>query len=172
MSGRAARAAGLAAWLVKLVCDGPGWPDVVLREWAPALGAKGFAEVARLVDERAAVVTEPDDWYRQWAVRYLREQVAEVSGDVDGHVRVLAEHLVSADQYGRIVRVLAEAKRPAEAIVWARRGLAEYELGRQTAALRGLLVRLLIEIGEPRTAVAERRTAFDAQPTTTTSGRC
>ena len=28
------RAAGLAAWLVKLVRDGPGWPDVVLREWA------------------------------------------------------------------------------------------------------------------------------------------
>ncbi|MEU7999188.1 hypothetical protein AB0B83_28255 [Micromonospora sp. NPDC049060] len=48
------RPAGLAAWLVKLVCDGPGWPDVVLREWAPALGPKGLAEVARLVDERAA----------------------------------------------------------------------------------------------------------------------
>ena len=41
------RPAGLAAWLVKLVCDGPGWPDVVEREWAPALGAKGLAEVAR-----------------------------------------------------------------------------------------------------------------------------
>ncbi|MEV6815280.1 hypothetical protein [Micromonospora sp. NPDC051296] len=159
------RPAGLAAWLVKLVCDGPGWPDVVLREWAPALGAKGLAEVARLVDERAAAVTEPDDWHQQWAVRYLREQIAEVSGDVDGHVRVLAEHLVSADQYGRIVRVLAEAKRPAEAIDWARRGLAEYQSGYQSAELRDLLVRLLIETGEPEAAVAERRTAFDDQPT-------
>ena len=158
------RPAGLAAWLVKLVCDGPGWPDVVLREWAPALGPKGLAEVARLVDERAAAVTEPDDRHQQWAVRHLREQIAEVSGDVDGHVRVLAEHLVSADQYRRIVKVLVQAKRPAEAIVWARRGLAEHDSGHQAAALRDLLVQLLIETGEPDAAVNERRTAFDAQP--------
>ncbi|MFI7081946.1 tetratricopeptide repeat protein [Micromonospora sp. NPDC049903] len=158
------RLAGLAAWLVKLVCDGPGWPDVVLREWAPALGPKGLAEVARLVDERAAE-TEPDDWHRQWAVRYLREQIVEVSGDVDRHVQVLAERLVSADQYGRIVTVLGQAQRPAEAIDWARRGLAAHPSGYQAVALRDLLVRLLIETGEPEAAVAERRTAFDVQPT-------
>jgi uncharacterized Zn finger protein len=158
------RPAGLAGWLVKLVCDGPGWPEVVLREWAPALGVKGLAEVTRLVDERATAV-DPGERHRQWAVRYLREQLAEVSGDVDRHVRVLAEHLVSADQYGRIVRVLARAKRPAEAIDWARRGLAEYESGYQAAELRDLLVRLLIETGEPGAAVAARRTAFEVQPT-------
>jgi len=133
------RPAGLAAWLVKVVCDGPGWPEVVLREWAPALGVKGLAEVTRLVDERATAA-DPGERHRQWAVRYLREQLAEVSGDVDRHVRVLAEHLVSADQYGRIVRVLARAKRPAEAIDWARRGLAEYESGYQAAELRDLLM--------------------------------
>ncbi|MFJ8691284.1 DUF6880 family protein [Micromonospora wenchangensis] len=159
------RPAGLAAWLVKLVCDGPGWPDVVLRDWAPALGPKGLAEVARLVDERAAAVTEPDDWHRAWAVRYLREQIAEVSGDVDRHVQVLAEHLVSADQYGRIVTVLGQAERPAEAIGWARRGLTAHPSGHQAVALRDLLARLLIETGEPEAAVAERRTAFDVQPT-------
>ncbi|MER5458743.1 DUF6880 family protein [Micromonospora sp. NPDC002389] len=158
------RLAGLAAWLVKLVCDGPGWPDVVLREWAPALGPKGLAEVARLVDERAAE-TEPDDWHRQWAVRYLREQIVEVSGDVDRHVQVLAERLVSADQYGRIVTVLGQAQRPAEAIDWARRGLVAHPSGYQAVALRDLLVRLLIETGEPEAAVAERRAAFDVQPT-------
>ncbi|MFG1918260.1 DUF6880 family protein [Micromonospora sp. NPDC048898] len=123
---RACRAApprppGLAAWLVNLVCDGPGWPDVVLRDWAPALGPKGLAEVARLVDERAAAA-EPDGRHQRWAVRYLREQLAEVSGDVDRYVTMLAQDLVSADQYGRIVRVLAEAGRPAQAIDWVRRG--------------------------------------------------
>ncbi|MFI2664183.1 DUF6880 family protein [Micromonospora carbonacea] len=159
------RPAGLAAWLVKLVCDGPGWPDVVLREWAPALGPKGLAKVARLVDERAVAGTEPDGWHGQWAVRYLREQIAEISGDVDRYVQVLAEHLVSAAQYGRIVTVLAQAQRPAEAIDWARRGLAAHPSGHQAVALRDLLVRLLIETGEPEAAVAERRTAFDVQPT-------
>jgi hypothetical protein len=158
------RPAGLAAWLVKLVCDGPGWPEVVLGDWAPALGPKGLAEVTRLVDERATAA-DPGDRHQQWALRYLREQLAEVSGDVDRHVEVLAEHLVSADQYGRIVRVLAEAGRPAEAIDWARRGLTEYESGYQSVELRDLLVRLLTETGEPEAAVAERRTAFDTQPT-------
>ncbi|GAA3780298.1 hypothetical protein GCM10022225_80730 [Plantactinospora mayteni] len=157
------RPAGLAGWLVKLVCDGPGWPAVVLREWASALGAKGLTEMARLVDERAAAA-DPDDWHQQWAVRYLREQLAEVSGDVDRHVRVLAEHLVSADQYGRIVRVLAQAYRLAEAINWARRGLVEYPSGYQSVKLRDLLVRLLIETGGPEAAVAERRAAFGGRP--------
>ncbi|SCG72342.1 hypothetical protein GA0070560_1622 [Micromonospora halophytica] len=158
------RPAGLAAWLVRLVCDGPGWPDVILREWAPALGAKGLAEMTRLVKQRAAVA-DPDNWHQQWTIRHLREQLAEVSGDVDRYVAVLAEHLVSADQYERAVRVLAEAGQPADAIDWARRGLAEHPSGHQSARLRDLLVGLLIETGEPRAAVAERRAAFDKQPT-------
>jgi hypothetical protein len=60
---------------------------------------------------------------------------------------------------------LAQAQRPAEAIGWARRGLAEYPSGYQSVELRDLLVRLLIEVGEPGAAVAERRAALDAQPT-------
>jgi uncharacterized Zn finger protein len=149
---------------VKLVCDGPGWPDVVLPDWAAALGARGVAEVARLVEERATTATS-DDRHQQWAVRHLREQLAEVSGDVDRHIRVLAEHLVSADQYRRIVQVLAQAQRPAEAIGWARRGLAEYPAGHQSTQLRDLLVHLLIDTGQPAAAVAERRIALEAQPT-------
>jgi len=155
--------AALASWLVRLVCDGPGWPDVVLRDWVAALGAKGLAEVARLVDERASAA--PDDRHQQWAVRHLREQVAEVCGDVDRHVRVLAERLVSADQYRRIVQSLTQAQRPAEAIDWARRGLAAYPTGHQSAQLRDLLVQLLIDTDQPAAAVAERRSALEAQPT-------
>jgi hypothetical protein len=45
--------AGLAGWLVKLQCDGPGWPQIVLRDFAPALGERGVAEVERLVARRA-----------------------------------------------------------------------------------------------------------------------
>jgi hypothetical protein len=46
----------------------------------------------------------------------LREQLAEISGDVDGYVGVLAENLNSAVQYLRIVNVLRDAVRLAEAI--------------------------------------------------------
>jgi hypothetical protein len=154
----------LAAWLVKIVCDGPGWPDVLLREWSPALGEKGLARLATLVEQRQAAA-DPDDRYQQWPVRYLREQLAEVSGDVDRYVAVLAERLESADQYRRIVQVLADAGRDAEAISWARRGLAGKGGGLLGDPLRDLLVRLLISTGDPQAAVAERRTEFEQRPT-------
>ena len=44
--------APLAAWLVALVWDGPGWPDVELADFAPALGVKGLARIGDLVTER------------------------------------------------------------------------------------------------------------------------
>ncbi|MFY1702980.1 tetratricopeptide repeat protein [Micromonospora sp. WMMA1923] len=156
------RPKSLAAWLVKLAFDGPGWPDVRLPDWTPALGPAGIAEVSRLVDQRAAAGGSDG---QQWAVRYLREQLAEVSGDVDRYVNVLAEHLVSAARYTLIARVLADADRPAEAIDWARRGLTHHPSGFQTADLRDQLVRLLIDTGDPDTAMAELWTAFHTQPT-------
>ncbi len=54
----------------------------------------------------------------------MREQLAEVSGDVDRYVAVLAEHLTNAVQYQRIAEVLHTAGRRDEAIGWARRGVA------------------------------------------------
>src|SRR5258705_13722404 len=67
----------LAGWLVKLECDGPGWPRIVLRDFAPALGASGLAEVERLVADRAETA-DPESWTGRFAVRDLREQLAEV----------------------------------------------------------------------------------------------
>ncbi len=105
----------LAGWLVTLAYHGPGWPEIRLREFAAALGERGLAEIAALVEQRAAVVG-PDSWGRLFATRTLREQLAAVSGEVDGYVGVLAENLNSAAQYLRIVNVLRDAVRPAEAI--------------------------------------------------------
>jgi hypothetical protein len=41
----------LAGWLVKLLLDGPGWPDFELPYYATALGDKGRAELSRRVEE-------------------------------------------------------------------------------------------------------------------------
>jgi hypothetical protein len=100
----------LAGWLVKLQCDGPGWPRIVLRDFAPALGELGIAEIAQLVARRAQS-DDPQSWTGTFAVRDLREQLAEVSGDIDRCVAVLAEHLDSAVQYERITVVLRVAGR-------------------------------------------------------------
>jgi hypothetical protein len=154
----------LAAWLVKLQFDGPGWPRIELREFAPALGERGIAEVERLVAQRAQTV-DPQSWAGTFAVRDLREQLAEVSGDVERYVAVLAEHLASAEQYERITGVLRTAGRRDEAIGWARRGLAEKAGWPHADRLRDVLVDMLLEQGDSGAALRVRRAEFERHPT-------
>ena len=158
--------AGLARWLVKLQGDGPGWPQIVLRDFAPALGERGVAEVERLVARRAQTA-DPQSWTGSFAVRDLREQLAELSGDVDRYVAVLAEHLTSAVQYERISLALLGAGRRQEAIAWARRGLAERPGWPHTDRLRDVLVDMFLDDGDSEAAVVVRRTEFERHPTAT-----
>lgn len=154
----------LAGWLVKLECDGPGWPRVRLADFAPALGKRGIAEVERLVAERARVA-DPESWTGAFAVRELREQLAEVSGDVDRYVAVLAEHLTNAVQYQRIAEALHAAGRRDEAIGWARRGVAANAGSPYTDRLRDLLVDMLVAADDTPGAVRVRREEFARHPT-------
>jgi hypothetical protein len=157
---------GLAGWLVKLQCDGPGWPQIVLRDFAPALGERGIAEVERLIARRAQTA-DPQSWTDSFAVRDLREQLAELSGDIDRYVAVLAEHLTSAVQYERISLALLDAGRWQEAIAWARRGLAEKPGWPHTDRLRDALVDMLLDDGDSEAALVVRRTEFERHPTAT-----
>jgi pimeloyl-ACP methyl ester carboxylesterase len=91
----------LAAWLVTSWLDGPGWPDIELADFADALGQTGLNEVARLVTERRTAA-DPDSW-AAIGIKFLRQQLAALSGDVDARVAVLAENLHGARQYGEIV---------------------------------------------------------------------
>ena len=110
-----------ALWLEKLRLDGPGWPDFELRDYAVALGEKGRAELARRVEDRARTA-EPDVFGRTtFGIRVLSEQLAELSGDVDHYVAVLAENLYAAPQYRKIVDALRNAGRADEAERWATR---------------------------------------------------
>jgi uncharacterized Zn finger protein len=149
----------LAAWLVKVRLDGPGWPDIELADFADALGPTGLDEVARLVAERRAT-DNPDSWAAV-GIKLLREQLAALSGDVDAHVAVLAENLRSARQYGAIVTVLRGAGRTADAERWARRGLAEDPASHWTDGLREQLVGLLLASGRGQEAVSVHRAEFE-----------
>ncbi|MGC5023005.1 DUF6880 family protein [Micromonospora sp. DT47] len=118
----------------------------------------------RLVAERARVA-DPESWTAAFAVRDLREQLAEVSGDVDRYVAVLAEELVSAVQYQRIAEALGAAGRRDEAIDWARRGVAANARSPYTDRLGNLLVDMLTAAGDTPGAVRVRREEFERHPT-------
>jgi hypothetical protein len=154
----------LAAWLVKLQCDGPGWPEIRLAEFAPALGERGLAHLASLVEQRHAAAEE-GSWTQRFAVRDLREQLAGVADDVDRYVAVVAENLTGPHRYRRIAEALRAAGRPEQAVGWARRGLADGRSGPYADELRDLLGALLVEVGDHVGAVDERRVEFVRRPT-------
>ncbi|MGB8199321.1 MAG: DUF6880 family protein [Pseudonocardiaceae bacterium] len=156
----------LAAWLGKLRLDGPGWPDFELRDYAAALGERGRAELARVVEDRAKT-TEPDPLGRTpFGIRVLREQLAEISGDIDHYIAVLAEDLYAASSYLKIVDALWNVGRAAEAERWARRGLG---IGNpiDQGKLRDTYVNLLLERGATNEASTMRWQLFDQHPTQT-----
>jgi hypothetical protein len=107
---------------------------------------------------------DPQSWTDSFAVRDLREQLAELSGDVDRYVAVLAEHPTSAVQYERISLALLEAGRRQEAIEWARRALADRPGWPHTDRLRDALVDMLLDEGDTEAAMVVRRTEFERPP--------
>ena len=157
-------AAKLAAWLVASRCDGPGWPDFTVADFAPALGEAGLVELARLVEERRAS-GGPDSWSASWGVSSLRKELAALSGDVDAHVAVLAQEARSGRDFGEIVAVLRDAGREREAEQWARQGLAAEPLSPWTDRLREQLAELLLGSGRGDEAVAMYRDVFERRAT-------
>ncbi len=157
-------AAKLAAWLVASRCDGPGWPDFTVADFAPALGAAGLTELARLVEGRRAS-GEPDSWSASWGVSSLRKELAAMSGDVDAHVAVLAQEARSDRDFGEIVSVLRDAGREQEAEQWARQGLAADPLSPWTDRLREQLAELLLGSGRGDEGVAMYRDVFERRAT-------
>lgn len=106
----------LASWLVRVALTEPFWPTVPLHDFAAALGERGLARVKSIVDKKIS-----GDSPRSRAARRLREQLAEVSGDVDTLVAILSAQLPRPDVNLRIVRALRDAGRYGEAIAHAAR---------------------------------------------------
>lgn len=110
----------LAEWILEVEFDGPGWPVIELAEFAAALGDRGIAHIKSTVD--SVLAENPSGAKREIAER-LREELAEVSGDVDALVAILAAKPPRVDVSLKIVRVLRAAGRHSEAIAHAARAL-------------------------------------------------
>lgn len=154
----------LAAWLVKLRLDSPGWPDFELRDYTETLGDRGRNEIARLLAERAATADPDPHGWDTFGIRILREQLTEISGDIDEYVTVLAESPTSARQYLRIVDALITADRHADAEQWAARGLQQPGIPEDLAKIRDTYVDLLLRREATNEAIDLRRNVFDQHP--------
>ncbi|WP_342750201.1 DUF6880 family protein [Amycolatopsis australiensis] len=110
----------LADWILEVEFDGPGWPVLELAEFATALGERGLARIKSTVDD---VLATGVSGHRRDVAERLREQLAEVRGDVDELVAILSAKPPRVDVSLKIVRVLRAAGRHSEAIAHAARAL-------------------------------------------------
>ena len=102
------------------------------KRYADLLGDEGLAEMRRLADERWSQLPPVDPHRRGSGERHfhltrMMETLAEVAGDVDTRVEVMARDLSYPYHYVQIAEVLTEAGRSDDALAWAERGLAAFE---------------------------------------------
>lgn len=95
------------------------------------LGKEGLAEYRRLAQEEWDELPPlgPEDeresyGSRRFRITQIMQTLAELTGDVDAVVDVLARDQSSAYQFVKIVEVYQKAKRYDDALAWAEKGLA------------------------------------------------
>ena len=108
--------------LAKFRLASPGWPDVALNDFLPALGGKGVAAYRRAVDA-AAEQAEAQGDHPGFELGSMLLELADLDGDVDRAVELLSreEH----PQYAAIIERLVAAGRRDEALTRLDRAVAE-----------------------------------------------
>ncbi|HJQ45129.1 MAG TPA: hypothetical protein VJ870_02240 [Amycolatopsis sp.] len=117
----------LADWILATQFGEDEWPRIDLAEFAGALGERGLARIRSTVD--GVLCGRPGP--RRDVARQLAEQVAEVTGDVDRLLEILRGKPPAQDVHLKIIRVLREAGRHADAIAYAARTIVRADRPRQ-----------------------------------------
>jgi uncharacterized Zn finger protein len=112
----------LATWLVKFRADSPGWPHLVLADFADTFDEKALSSYRRGVAALDRKLADSNQ-FKRFEVDAMLLELADHDGDVDRAVHLLAER--EHPQYGAIVDRLRAAGRTEEAVAWIDRAVAE-----------------------------------------------
>ncbi|KAA9166826.1 hypothetical protein FPZ12_001100 [Amycolatopsis acidicola] len=107
----------LADWILGVAFNRPDWPLIELAEFADALGEAGLAHLRSIVDRVRTERAGP----RREVARSLAEQLAEITGDAETLLAILATKPPTPEVNLRIIRTLRAAGRHGEAIAYAAR---------------------------------------------------
>ena len=137
--------------------------------YADVLGERGLAEYRSLAQQEwdALPPLGPDDERQAWSsgrfrITQIMHTLAELTGDADAVVGVLARDQSSAYQFVRIAEVLREAGRYEDALEWALKGLASH--GHSDSRLVEVAAEEHHRAGRGGQAVEVLWAAYDAAP--------
>jgi hypothetical protein len=149
----------LAAWMVRFGFVDQDFFEVDPVRYASALGEDGLAAY------RDAVSARRDG--DSFAVRYARERLAILDGDVDALVKLLDGDLASPYQFIRVAEAMRELALDDEVLAWAKRGIARTS-GWQVSQLYDLACGVHDAREEPLEVLALRRAQHERMPSSST----
>lgn len=168
---------GLAKWMVRFAFDDQDFFEVDPVAYADALGEKGLAVYRREVAKRSDPAAEPGDrsstlrdiygGFPSFAAKYAAERLAVIDRDVERLVELLGGDLSSPHQFQRVAEAMVELGQGDDALMWARRGIAETS-GWQVAKLYDLAADLLADEGNLDEGVELRRHNHERTPAAST----
>lgn len=170
----------LARWMVRFAFDDQDFFEVDPVAYVDALGPTGLAVYRREVAKRSEPSDDQGDRsarrrdlygeFPSFAAKYAAERLAVVDRDVDRLVELLGGDLSSPHQFTRVAEAMVELGQPGDALVWARRGIAETN-GWQVAKLYDLAADLLAAEGDLDGVVELRRHHHERVPSASTYAR-
>lgn len=156
----------LATWLVKFRADSPGWPHLVLADFADAFDEKALATYRQAVAALDRTLADRDHLHRFEADAMLLE-LADHDGDLDRAIHLLSQG--DHPQYGAIVDRLRAAGRTEDAVTWIDRAVADGRIsshggGNEYWLSPDHVAATYKELGRIDDAVAVLRADFVRQP--------
>ena len=135
--------------------------------YADLLGAKGIAAYRQIFEPKWKATRKAKDPYSHAAFRAREAMIgiAQACGDPDDLIAIRGDDLRTPDAYLEVAQELTAAGRQAEALDWARRGLAAFaDRHWQTPPLRQFLAAQLRASGDGAGAEALWWDAFQRHP--------
>lgn len=167
----------LAKWMVRFAFDDQDFFEIDPVAYAAALGEKGLAVYRSEVAKRSQPADAPDgrsqtlgEFYAgfpSFAAKYAAERLAIIDRDVNRLIALLGNDLSAPHQFTRVAEAMVELGQPEDALVWARRGIAETS-GWQVAKLYDLAADLLADAGDLDEVVELRRHHHERVPDAST----
>jgi len=175
-AARVAEPRALAKWMVRFAFDDQDFFAIDPVAYVDALGETGLIvyrqEVAKRSDPDSTAAVRSSslrDLYGEFpsfAAKYAAERLAIIDRDADRLVELLGGDLSAPHQFTRVAEAMVELGQPADALAWARRGIAETN-GWQVANLYDLAAGLLVDDG-PDAVVELRREQHERMPSSST----